>query len=133
MLIVFGIAAVGGARLAVLERAVVDPALELLTAARLDQPQVVDPRRPRLSVGAGVRCRARVNVPADLARDRHTHRASLEAHLDTLHVERVEDQLHPPARERGVDLVVVGVNGHGRLPGRGPLLGPQERLTNEIL
>src|SRR5579859_3947695 len=80
--------------------------------------------------GAGIfRAGLGVGVPGDVMRGRGP--GVLAAAPDGQHgqVERVEDQLHAPAGERRVDLVLVPVQGdQGRL-GHGPPFGPAERLS----
>ena len=110
--------------------AVVDPLLKLLRSALADQAEVVDPGRLRRLLR---RLRAGVNVPFDLARYRHAGVASIRADLDLGQLQRVEDQLHPPAGQPGVDLVGVAVHLDRPGPRDDPALGPAERLAQQAL
>src|SRR6266536_284182 len=94
--------------------------------ALLDHGQVVDPagaRRGRLGVGLG--WGVRVDVAAELERDRRAHGTLAVADLDAA---QVEDQLHGRADQGGVDLVAVAEQADHRLLGDLAVLGPQERL-----
>ena len=96
-----------------------------------DKPEIVDARRwrrrgGRLGRGFGV------GVAADLVGHAPAHRSSLEADLDRLEVERVEDHLDAVADEGGVDLEGVAMQADGGDLGHRAGLGPQERLVQQL-
>ncbi len=69
-----------------------------------------------------------VGVPGDVVRGRGPGILSVAPYEQDVQVEWVEDELHAPAGQRRVDLVLVSVQGNqGRL-GDGPPFGPAERL-----
>ena len=69
-----------------------------------------------------------VGVPGDVVRGRGPGVLSVAPDEQDGQVEWVEDELHAPAGQRRVDLVLVSVQGNqGRL-GDGPPFGPAERL-----
>src|SRR5207237_409830 len=70
-----------------------------------------------------------VGGAAEDVRDRVPGWPALPAHLDASEVERVEDQLHLAAGQRGVDLVGVAVQRHRGGLADGAALAPQERLV----
>src|SRR6266498_4383182 len=85
---------------------VVDPGFQLLGVVGVDQPQVVNPGRWRVSLGlfgSGFG----VGVPADAERHGFAVAAAAVADLDVGQVEWVEHQLGLAADEQLVDLVAV--------------------------
>jgi len=70
-----------------------------------------------------------VGVTAQHVRHPGAHGAPFEADLDGSQVEGVEDQLHPPSHQGGVDLEGVAVQRHRRRLGHHAPLRPQERLV----
>ena len=95
----------------------------------LDHGEVVDAAGPwRGLSGVGLGGGVRVDVAAELERDRRTHGPALVAALDFGEVKRVEDQLHGRADQGGVDLIAVAEQADHGLLGDLATLGPQERL-----
>ena len=109
---------------------VVDSLLELALAALADQAEVVDPGR--LS-SLDRRLRARVHVALDRKRHRQPGVTAVEANLDLRQLQRVEDQLHPPAGEPRVDLVGVAVQPDRAGLRDGPPFRPAERFAQRAL
>ena len=88
------------------QMAVVDPLLKLPLAALADRCEVVDPVGSAAAGWLG----AWVHVTLDHARHRQPLVMSVQANLDVGQLERIEDQIHPPARQPRVDLVGVPVH-----------------------